>query len=164
MRTYLHVLSVYFFPWYDSKRWLFIACIKGLLKSLILWCTSRQPAPIQFGLKLYISKNKQKHLRPFSVLSQSSLCSSFHFSVFIVHRWFISNKIKDVGCITRLLGDQDIYLALFSFEWLLLPDYSKVLHNHFSRALYLQITKAQTPLGSLPLTIELQGPPCLRGV
>lgn len=97
---------------------------------------SEQPAPIHFGLKLYMSNNKQKHLKPCFVLSHSS---SHHFSVFIVHRWFISNKIKEVDCFTRFLSDRDIYLAVFNFEWLLRPDYPKALHSHYIRSLFLPL-------------------------
>lgn len=143
---------------------------------------SGQPALIQYGLKMYMNKNKQKHLRPCPILSHSCSCSCLPFSIFIVRKGFISNKIEDVGCFKRLLDDLDIYLALFSFEWLLCPDYSKVLHSHYCRALfllphggylpkqsgrrqsYLQITNPRTPLGSLALIFRLQGLPCPRSV
>lgn len=54
IRTCLHVLSVSFFPWYNSHGWPLIVCLKHPVTC------SGQPLPIQFSLKIYMSKNMQK--------------------------------------------------------------------------------------------------------
>lgn len=65
--------------------------LKVFLKTL--FCdVSRAASSLYIHPEVYTPENKHKHLKPCSVLSQFSPWTRLYFSVFIVHRLFISKK------------------------------------------------------------------------